>query len=90
MVAGTGFGDTMPFLLEPGELITPRQNFEEVVNAVADQRQIQREAEEDDAEEPEEEGLFGRLEIGFDGEEAADILTVKQNEQRFLGVSQGF
>jgi len=37
-VAGTGFGDNIPFLLEPGELITPRQNFEEVVSAVKPRR----------------------------------------------------
>lgn len=84
IVAGTGFGDRVPFLLEPGELITPRQNFEEVISAVADQRVDQREAEEA----PEEEGFMARVDIGFDGEEAADVLTVRQNEQRFLGISQ--
>ena len=38
VVGGSGFGDTQPFMLEPGELVTPKQNFNEVVNAVADQR----------------------------------------------------
>lgn len=86
VVAGAGFGDRVPFLLEPGELITPRQNFEEVINAVADRRVIQN--EEAEGGETEEETSPQEILIGFDGEEAADVLTVKQNEQRFLGISQ--
>jgi hypothetical protein len=38
IVGGTGFGDTQPYMLEPGELVTPRQNFNEVVNSVAASR----------------------------------------------------
>lgn len=38
MVPGTGFGDHIPAILEPGETITPRQNYNEMVNAVADSR----------------------------------------------------
>lgn len=88
IVGGVGFGDRMPFLLEPGELITPRQNFEEVVNSVAIQREAQRGIEEGGAELTEVEEEPRELIIGFDSEEAADILTVRQNEQGFLGVSQ--
>ena len=86
VVAGTGFGDRVPFLLEPGELITPKQNFNEVINAVANQRIIEREQGEVSPEEEELAPL--RVDIGFDGEEAADVLTIKQNEQNFLGTSQ--
>lgn len=38
LVEGPGRGDTVPFLLEPGELVTPRKNFEEVVGGVRAQR----------------------------------------------------
>lgn len=38
VVGGTGFGDSQPYMLEPGELIAPRQNFDEVVNSVAQSR----------------------------------------------------
>lgn len=38
VVGGQGYGDTQPYMLEPGELITPKQNFNEVVNSVADSR----------------------------------------------------
>jgi hypothetical protein len=34
LVGGSGNGDTQPFLLEPGELVAPKKNFEEVVGAV--------------------------------------------------------
>lgn len=34
LVEGPGRGDSVPFLLEPGELVTPRKNFEEVVGGV--------------------------------------------------------
>ena len=84
IVAGSGFGDRIPFLLEPGELITPRQNFEEVINAVSAQRDTQRDTPDD--VEPTEN--ITEIMIGFNGEEAADILTVEQNEQSFLRTSQ--
>lgn len=41
LVTGVGFGDTQPYMLEPGELVTPRQNFNEVVNSVANSRSQQ-------------------------------------------------
>jgi len=41
----------MPFMLEPGELVTPRQNFDEVVNAVANQRANQKIRGEDEINE---------------------------------------
>ena len=84
VVAGSGFGDTIPFLLEPGELITPRRNFDEVINAVADQRS--RDQEDKEAEEALE--AITKIEFGFDGPEAADVLTLQQNEARILGTSQ--
>lgn len=38
LVEGPGRGDSVPFLLEPGELVTPRKNFEEVVGGVQSSR----------------------------------------------------
>lgn len=38
LVGGTGSGDTQPYMLEPGELVAPKQNFNEVVNSVAASR----------------------------------------------------
>lgn len=84
IVGGSGFGDKMPFLLEPGELITPRQNFEEVINAVVAQRQAQGQT----STATENEGSYNEVLIGFDGQEAADVLTVRQNEQNYFGISQ--
>jgi len=85
VVGGTGGIDTQLIAATPGELIIPPQNFEEVLQAVSNQRAANIEAEEADEE---TEGVLARVEIGFDGDEAADVLTVRQNEQTFLGTSQ--
>lgn len=89
-VTGSGFGDTQPFLLEPGELITPRQNFEEVVTAVSNQRAARIEAEEGGtvAGFGETNPVDVNLIIDFASQEAADMITVRQNEERALGISQ--
>jgi len=72
--------DSIPALLSPGELITPTQNFEETVTAVADQRLA--------SEERDEEGVSQDIIIGFDGDEASQVLTARQNEDKALGVSE--
>lgn len=38
LVTGQGFSDNQPFLLTPGEIITPKQNFNELIEGVAQQR----------------------------------------------------
>ncbi len=38
LVEGSGNRDSQPFMLTPGELVTPRKNFEEVVGAVRKDR----------------------------------------------------
>lgn len=38
LVSGAGRGDTQPFMLEPGELVAPRRNFNEVVDGVQTER----------------------------------------------------
>lgn len=39
LVGGSGSGDTQPFMLEPGELVAPKKNFEEVVGSVRASRE---------------------------------------------------
>lgn len=89
-VPGIGFQDTQLAMLTPNELIVPPQNFEEVLSAVADQRSIQREAEESPTVgiSEDEEAAPIRIEVDYLTDEAADIITVTQNEQDFLGISQ--
>lgn len=38
VVPGSGLGDSIPAVLTPGELVTPKANFDEVVNSVANSR----------------------------------------------------
>jgi len=38
LVGGQGSGDTQPFMLEPGELVSPKRNFNEVVSGVQTER----------------------------------------------------
>jgi hypothetical protein len=72
--------DSVPHLLAPGELITPERNFDEVVNAVAANRN-------------ERAGIAGAngangsvgLSIGFEGDEAEKVITARQVEARALG-----
>lgn len=83
--------DSIPFLLSPGELVAPERNFDEVVNAVADSRARQRLLGEvgaagDSLDEPNESQQA--VMIGFDGEEAESVITVRQNEARSLGTSE--
>lgn len=82
------FTDSVPTITQPGELITPRRNFDEVVNSVAESRN-QRAAfdeREQGLEEVEPQGVI----ISFDGSEAEKFLTASQNEADALGTSSGF
>jgi len=85
-VPGSGAPDSQAAFLTPGEFIVPPQTANEVINAVAEQRAIERETAETEEETPE--GFANEILVGFDGDEAADVLTVRQNEQNFLGTSQ--
>lgn len=78
LVQGTGVGDTVPFMLEPGELVAPKKNFEEVIQGVKMVRNLEQGG-----------GVGGNVEvmIGFDGREASKILTARQNEDSKLGLS---
>ena len=83
---GRGFTDTQPALLTPGELVVPRKSFDEVINAVAASRN--NEASLVDTGN----GGGGNVAvmIGFDGAEASQVLTARQNEDTALGISRAF
>lgn len=82
---GRGFTDTQPALLTPGELVVPRKNYDEVINAVAAARN-------NEASLGEGAGQNGNVAvmIGFDGAEASQVLTARQNEDTALGISRAF
>lgn len=75
--------DSTPAMLQPGELVVPRQNFDQVVQSVAAQRQSL------DAEQAPQPGpaptQSGMIQIGFDGPEAEKVLTARRVEARSLG-----
>jgi len=83
---GRGFTDTQPALLTPGELVVPRKSFDEVINAVAASRN--NEASLVDTGN----GGGGNVAvmIGFDGPQASQVLTARQNEDSALGISRAF
>ena len=64
-------------MLSRGELVVPTRNFEEVVGAVGGNR---------DAEIFGEENQMGIV-IGFDSDEAGQVLTAQQIENQALGIS---
>jgi len=78
-VAGPGYGDSQPFLLEPGELIAPRQNFNEVVDSVAQSRGYTK----DDGSEGGTQNVG--VQIGFDGRSAQQVLTAQIVEAKAIG-----
>lgn len=78
-------GDSVPAVLQPGELVVPRANFGEVVNAVASQRIN---------ESPEATSGIGtgpsgpqevKVNLQFSGDNAEKFLTARQVEARSLG-----
>lgn len=77
--------DSVPALLTPGELIVPDQNFEEVINAVSNARTQDTDLDQDPLEST---AGTASVIIGFDGDEASQVLTAKQIEDRSLGISR--
>lgn len=81
-VEGIGRGDRVPAMLEPGELVVPRQSFEDVIQAEAARRE---------AESGAGSGLGGIMEviIGF-RDEAFELIEEKLIERRRIdGVGLG-
>ena len=70
--------DSVPAMLMPGELVIPKRNAEDALNAIGASR---------------DEEIFGdpqtvNVEISFEGDEASQVLTARQIENRALGVSR--
>lgn len=85
MVPGMNMGfDKTPALLQPGELVVPAQNFDQVVQAVASQQQAV-DATQPTNTGPAASGGGGMIQIGFDGSEAEKVLTARRVEARALG-----
>ena len=77
-------GDSTPAILQPGELVVPRANFSEVVNAVAAQRAS--EAPQASALQPAPIGTQAvNVKLEFAGDNAEKFLTARQVEARNLG-----
>lgn len=77
-------GDSIPAMLQPGELIVPRSNFGEVVNAVADQR-VQESPAASSGIATGAGGQAVSVNIQFSGDNAEKFLTARQVEARSLG-----
>lgn len=76
MIEGVGRGDRIPALLEPGELVVPRQNFEDVIQAESTRRAIENGSITSNPTE---------IIIGF-SDNAFDIIEEKILERRAIGV----
>ncbi len=72
-------GDRVPFMLEDGELVVPKQNFEEVVAATARARGYDTGGSSSGST---------KVEIEFIGD-AAQLLTARQFENTTLGTDRG-
>lgn len=79
-------GDSVPAILEPGELVVPRANFGEVVNAVAAQRIQDSPVASSGVATGGGGGGSAMITIGFEGQEAEKVLTARQVESRSLGI----
>jgi hypothetical protein len=80
ITGGIPGADSVPAMLTPGELVAPKQNFDEVVNAVADRRAGQ-------ASGPPQE-VNHVITIDFKGQ-ASQILTAQINQDKALGRYRG-
>jgi hypothetical protein len=71
--------DSVPFMLSPGELVAPKQNFDEVVTGVAQQRGYVTGEQSQQGQQN-----VGVL-ISFDGPNAQQVLTARRLEDQALG-----
>jgi hypothetical protein len=70
--------DSVPAMLMPGELVIPQKDANDALNSIGASR---------------DEEVFGndsttQIIIGFDGEEASQVLTARQIENQALGISR--
>ena len=78
-------GDSVNAFLQPGELVVPRANFSEVVNAVANTRTSQSVAATSGISTPGGGSSNVAVELQFSGDNAEKFLTARQVESRSLG-----
>lgn len=86
IVPGANFGgDSQKALLQPGELIVPRSNFDEVVNSVANARQTQSVQASSGVNSSVTNNQAVAVDLRFSGDNAEKFLTARQVESRALG-----
>lgn len=74
--------DSVPAMLTPGELVVPRQNFDEVISAVSAQRQ-------GNGGPTDSFGTRGpTVRVEYESEEASRIITAQETEDSALGLSR--
>jgi len=91
MTGGTPGRDSIPAMLMPGELVVPTRNFNDVVNAVASRQNVAN-AQGGDNQSFDNTGGSSNVSliVGFDGPEAQQVITLRQNESKSLGTYRGF
>jgi len=80
--------DSIPVLAQQGELISPAQNFEEVIGSVRAAREAENRGLTLGDTMSGGGGSNVNVSIGFDGKEASQVLTARQIEDESLGISQ--
>lgn len=88
LTGGIAGVDSIPVLAQRNELISPSQSFEEVIGSVRAAREAEKIGSRMGDPTTQSTGGFANIMIGFDGKEASQVLTVRQIEDRALGVSQ--
>lgn len=79
----SGTGDSTLVRAQPGELIVPRDSTQEIIDQAASQKAAETAIEEDTQDIQEQ-----MISIGFDGDEAEQVITARQNEAGALGTSE--
>lgn len=87
LTGGIAGVDSIPVLAQRNELISPAQSFEEVIGSVRAAREAEKYSDSFGVPAAGGGGQASIL-VGFDGKEASQVLTVRQIEDRALGVSQ--
>ena len=73
--------DSIPVLAQQGELVSPAQNFEEVIGSVRAAREAEKIGGSPTGNTP------AAIMVGFDGRQASQVLTIRQVEDKALGIS---
>lgn len=79
LVGGSGIGDSQPFMLEPGELVSPKKSFNEVIDGVAHQRGYKKGEEGG-------EGSYAEVQLTLKNN-LMDFIEAQLVKRRFLNIS---